>query len=74
MRPLFVAYNHAYNTKVGIRNLTNLVDKFGCDIVRYSTNPKTAKKISRYMLKKVGDVTWHYHAGIMTYPIQTAVH
>ena len=32
MRPLFVAYNHAYNTKVGIRNLTNLVDKFGCDI------------------------------------------
>jgi hypothetical protein len=25
------------------------------------------------MLKKVGDVTWHYHAGIMTFPIQVAV-
>ena len=25
------------------------------------------------MLRKVGDVTWHYHAGIMTFPIQTAV-
>jgi len=25
------------------------------------------------MLKKVGDLTWHYHAGIMTFPIQTAV-
>jgi hypothetical protein len=25
------------------------------------------------MLKKIGDITWHYHAGIMTFPIQTAV-
>jgi hypothetical protein len=25
------------------------------------------------MLQKVGDVTWHYHAGIMTFPIQVAV-
>ena len=25
------------------------------------------------MLKKVGDVTWHYHAGIMTFPIRAAV-
>ncbi|NDB51748.1 MAG: N-acetyl sugar amidotransferase [Nitrosopumilaceae archaeon] len=73
MKPLFVAYNHAYNTAVGMRNLTNMVDKFGCDLIRYTTNPKTARKISRYMLKKVGDITWHYHAGIMTFPIQIAV-
>ena len=25
------------------------------------------------MLKRVGDVTWHYHAGIMTFPIRAAV-
>ena len=73
MKPLFVTYNHCYNTKLGIRNLTNLVDKFGCDLVRYTTNPKTTKKLSLYMLSKVGDITWHYHAGIMTFPIQTAV-
>lgn len=73
MKPLFVAYNHSYNTKVGMRNLNNIVEKFGCDLLRYTTNPKTAKKISRYMLKKVGDITWHYHAGIMTFPIQVAV-
>lgn len=73
MNPLFVTYNHGYNSKLGMRNLRNLVDKLGCDLIRYSTNPKTAKKISRYMLKKVGDITWHYHAGIMTFPIQIAV-
>jgi len=73
MKPLFVTYNHSFNTKVGIRNLNNLVEKFGVDLIRYTTNPKTARKLSLYMLKKVGDVTWHYHAGIMTFPIQTAV-
>jgi len=73
MKPLFVTYNHGYNTKVGIRNLNNIVEKFDCDLIRFSTNPKTGKKISRYMLKKVGDITWHYHAGIMTFPIQVAV-
>ena len=25
------------------------------------------------MLKKVGDITWHYHAGIRTYPMKLAV-
>ena len=73
MRPLFVTYNHSYNSKIGMKNLANMVEKFGCDLIRYSTNPITAKKISRYMLKKVGDITWHYHAGIMTFPIQMAV-
>jgi N-acetyl sugar amidotransferase len=73
MRPLFVTYNHSYNSKIGMQNLSNIVEKFGCDLIRYSTNPITAKKISKYMLKKVGDITWHYHAGIMTFPIQMAV-
>ncbi len=73
MNPLLVAYNHSFNTKVGIRNLNNIVEEFGCDLIRFSTNPKTARKLSKYMLKKVGDITWHYHAGIMTFPIQVAV-
>jgi len=73
MKPLFMAYNHAYNSQLGINNLSNLIEKFNCDLLRYTTNPKTAKKISLYMLSKVGDITWHYHAGIMTFPIQAAV-
>jgi len=73
MKPLLVAYNHAYNSKLGLRNLNNLVNQFGCDLLRYNTNPKTARKLSLYMLKKVGDITWHHHAGIFTFPFQTAV-
>lgn len=73
MNPLLVCYNHIFNTKRGIRNLTNLVSRFGCDLQRFTLSPETARKLSRYMLKKVGDITWHYHAGIMTFPIQMAV-
>jgi N-acetyl sugar amidotransferase len=73
LNPLLVTYNHSYNTKRGIRNLNNMVKKFGCDLIRFTTNPHAAAKISRYMLKKVGDITWHYHAGIKTFPIQMAV-
>jgi N-acetyl sugar amidotransferase len=73
LNPLLVAYNHSFNTKIGLRNLRNIVDNFGCDLIRYSTNRETARKLTQYMLRKTGDVTWHYHAGIMTFPIQTAV-
>jgi len=73
LNPLLVTYNHIFNTKRGIRNLTNLIKQFNCDLIRFTSNPESVRKISKYMLGKVGDITWHYHAGIMTFPIQAAV-
>jgi len=68
-----ITYNSGYNTKIGIRNLTNIVEKFGLDLIRHNTNPISAKRLSRYMLKTVGDVTWHYHAGIACFVMSSAV-
>lgn len=73
LNPLLVAYNHSFNTEAGLRNLENLVINSGCNIVRYTLNPKSAVKLARYMIKRIGDLTWHYHAGIFTLPIQMAV-
>lgn len=73
MNPLLVTYNHAFNTRLGVQNLNNIVSKFGMDLVRFTANPESVRKISRYMLKTVGDLTWHYHAGIRTFPFQVAV-
>jgi N-acetyl sugar amidotransferase len=73
LNPLLVSYNHTFNTPLGIRNLTNLIQKLDCNLVRFTTAPGSAKRIAKCMLKKVGDVTWHYHAGIMTFPIRAAV-
>lgn len=73
LNPLLVTFNHAYNTPSGVANLRNLAEKSGCDLVRYSAGLDSVQKISSYMLKEVGDLTWHYHAGIRTFPFQIAV-
>ena len=73
MNPLLVTYNHTFNTALGVRNLTNLIKQLDCNLIRFTTAPGAAIRIAKYMLAKVGDVTWHYHAGIMTFPIRTAV-
>lgn len=73
MNPLLVTYNHTFNTPLGLRNLTNLVERMDCNLLRFTTAPGSAKRLARYMLQKVGDITWHYHAGIMTLPSQVAV-
>ena len=73
LNPLLVTFNHAFNTPLGIRNLNNLVSKLGCDLIRFTANPQSVSKLSRYMLETVGDLTWHYHAGIKTLPFQVAV-
>jgi len=73
LNPLLVAYNHLFNTAVGVRNLANLVKRFDCDLVRFTVRPDSVRRIARYMLRRVGDITWHYHTGIFTFPFQIAV-
>lgn len=73
MNPLLVTFNHAFNSPAGNRNLYNLIEKSGCDFVRYTAGLDSVRRISRFMLETVGDLTWHYHAGIRTYPFQVAV-
>ena len=73
MNPLFVTFNHTFNSRLGVRNLRNMVERFGCDLIRITVNPIVVQKLSRYMVNRVGDLTWHYHCGIMTFPFQIAV-
>jgi N-acetyl sugar amidotransferase len=73
LNPLLVTFNHCFNSPAGNRNLYNLVEKSGCDFIRGTAGLDAVRRISRHMLEKVGDLTWHYHAGIRTFPIQIAV-
>ncbi|MCE9550494.1 MAG: N-acetyl sugar amidotransferase [Betaproteobacteria bacterium] len=73
MNPLLVTFNHSYNSPAGLRNLENLLQKSGCDAIRYTAGLDSVRRVSRYMLETVGDLTWHYHAGIRTFPFQVAV-
>ena len=73
LNPLVVNYNSHYNTRVGIRNLANLATVFDCDVLTSTLNPDLIKRITRYTLKKFGNIYWHVLAGYLTFPVQVAV-
>ena len=73
MNPLLVTFNHTFNTPVGNKNLIAMVTKSGCDHIRYTAGLDSVKKLTRLMFDTVGDLTWHYHAGIQTLPFKVAV-
>ena len=72
LNPLLVTYNIQYNTKIGIRNLANLLTKFDCDHLQYTVNPAFAKKITWHAMQEMGDMYWHCLAGEQTFPVQVA--
>ena len=73
LNPLLVTFNHEMNTQRGIRNLTNLIKKLKVDNIRFTPNPDLVRKLSKYSLTKMGDIFWHSHCGIYTFPVQIAV-
>jgi N-acetyl sugar amidotransferase len=73
LKPLLVTFNHLDNSDVGIRNLENLIVKFGLDHIRFTPSPDVVRKTSRHAFKLMGDPFWHEHAGIYTYPVQVAI-
>jgi len=73
LNPLLITANHVYNSELGLRNLRNLVNQFNCDLVRFTISPNAVRKISRWAMMEMGDLTFHYHAAIMTLPMRAAV-
>jgi hypothetical protein len=46
---------------------------FGADHIFFSPNVSLLKKLNRLGFEIMGDMNWHAHVGIMTYPIRVAV-
>ncbi len=72
LRPLLVTYHGNNYTEVGLRNLRNLRERFGCDHVFFSPNVQALVKLNRLCFRMMGDMNWHAHCGIFTYPVQIA--
>lgn len=73
LRPLLVSYNNHFNTKVGIRNLANLIAKLDCDHIQITVNPDTVREITKMSLDKIGDMYWHILSGNQSFPVQIAL-
>lgn len=73
LRPLLVTYNGNNYTKTGLENVQNMREVFGVDHIFFTPSIDTLIKLNRIGFKLMGDMNWHAHAGIFTYPIRVAV-
>lgn len=73
LRPLLVTYHANNYSEVGMSNLLNMREAFGVDHIFFTPSIHVLKKMNRLGQLIMGDVNWHAHAGINTYPIRTAV-
>jgi N-acetyl sugar amidotransferase len=73
LRPLLVTYHGNNYLEVGLRNLRNLRERFDCDHMFFSPSVPTLIKLNRLCFRMMGDMNWHAHCGIFTYPVKVAV-
>lgn len=73
LKPLLVTYNGNNYSPTGLKNLQNMREVFDADHIFFTPQIGTLKVLNRLCLQMMGDMNWHAHAGIFTYPIQVAV-
>ena len=73
LNPLLVTYHGNNYTEVGQRNLLKMRERFGVDHLIFGPGVSLLVKMNRLCFKKMGDMNWHAHCGIFTYPVQAAV-
>ena len=73
LNPLLVTYHGNNYTPTGMKNLLNMREVFGVDDSFFTPSIATLKKLNRLGMIIMGDMNWHAHAGIFTYPIRVAV-
>lgn len=73
MNPLLITYHGNNYTKEGMDNLINMREVFGVDHIFFTPSIDVLKKMNRLGMRIMGDMNWHAHAGIFTYPIRCSV-
>jgi N-acetyl sugar amidotransferase len=73
LNPLLVTYHGNNYTPTGMKNLINMREAFGADHIFFTPSIETLKVLNRLGMRMMGDMNWHAHAGIFTYPIRMAV-
>lgn len=73
LNPLLVTYNSNNYSETGMQNLINMREVFGVDHIFFTSSIDTIKTLNRLGMAFHGDMNWHGHAGIFSYPMIIAV-
>jgi N-acetyl sugar amidotransferase len=72
MNPLCVTATTDDLSDIGRRNIEN-IKQLGVDYIEVTTNPVVRRRINRFTLETVGDISWPEHVTIFTVPVRVAV-
>ncbi len=73
LKPLLVTYHGNNYLPEGDYNRDHMRHAFDADHLVFGPSVEVLKKLNRLCFRKMGDMNWHAHCGIMTYPIKIAV-
>lgn len=73
LKPLLVTYHGNNYLPEGDYNRDRMRHVFDADHLVFGPSVEVLKKLNRLCFRKMGDMNWHAHCGIFTYPIQIAV-
>ncbi len=73
LKPLLVTYHGNNYLPEGERNLQRMRDVFDVDHLIFRPSRDVLVKMNLLGFRVQGDMNWHNHCGIMTWPIQMAV-
>ncbi|OHA08693.1 MAG: LPS biosynthesis protein [Candidatus Sungbacteria bacterium RIFCSPLOWO2_01_FULL_60_25] len=73
LKPLLVTYHGNNYLPEAERNLERMRHVFDADHIIFRPSTDLLIKMNRLCFKKMGDMNWHAHCGIATYPVQIAV-
>jgi len=73
LKPLLVTYHGNNYLPEGDYNRDRMRQVFDADHIVFGPSVETLKRLNRLCFRKMGDMNWHNHCGLMTYPIQIAV-
>jgi len=73
MNPVLFTVGNIDWTETGRKNLENLSDAFGCDIIQFNPNRRLARKMFRKAFVEFGSPTWYFDALIYAFPVRMAM-
>ena len=73
LKPLLVTYHGNNYLPEGQRNLDRMRKELGVDHLIFGPSISILKKLNKGCFEIMGDMNWHAHAGIKTYPMHVAV-
>jgi N-acetyl sugar amidotransferase len=72
LNPLCVTASTDSLTEIGRKNIEN-IKNLGVDYIEVTLNPVIRKKINKFCLETIGDISWPEHVAIFTLPIRVAI-